>query len=139
MPDVSWRTNPPRLKNFWLPLSESRGTSRSVLVSCCETRILSPNISIRAGKDCLAGGRFTGVDAFPLDTSLWLVKGDYAKSSLGLFLDSQFCCAIFCPLHTHKAALLRNKLFELFVTIGVMGILCSELNRSLQERLLHFL
>src|SRR6266851_5523754 len=139
MPDVSWRTNPPRTKSPWLPPSESRGTSRNVLVSCCETRILSPNISIRAGKDCFAGGRLTGVDAFPLDASLWLVKRNHAKGSLGLFLDSQFCCAVFSPLHTHKAAFLRDKLFELFVTIGVMGIRCSELNRSLQERLLHFL
>src|SRR5260221_14345044 len=139
MPDVSWRTNPPRTKSSWLPPSESCGTSRSVLASCCETRIQSPNISIRAGKDCFAGGRLTGVDAFPLDTPLWLIKGDYAKGSLGLFFDSQFCRAVFSPLHTHKAALLRDKLFELFVTIGVMGILCSELNRSLQERLLHFL
>src|SRR6266851_662305 len=50
MPDVSWRTNPPRTKSSWLPPSESRGTSRSVLVSCCETRIIPPTFLLNQPK-----------------------------------------------------------------------------------------
>jgi len=57
----------------------------------------------------------------------------------GLLLDSQFCRTVFCPLHVHKPAFLRNDLFELLVTVSVIGIIGSELCCSLEERLLHFL
>src|SRR6266487_4495438 len=137
MPDVSWRTKPPRTNRSWFPPSESRGASRSVLVSCCETRILPPNHSVRASKDCLTGCRFTSVDALSFNSTLRLIKGDYTYCSFRLLFNSQFCCAVFGPFHPYKAPFFRDNFFELLIAVSIMGILISEFFCSLEKRLLH--
>src|SRR5258708_2542237 len=94
--------------------------------------------SIGAGENGLTRGRFAGIEAFSLDAALRLVKRNNAKRRFCLFFDSQFSLAVFSPLNSHKAAFLRDDLLKLLVAVGIVGVLCPELNRALEQRLLYF-
>src|SRR2546421_3042544 len=94
-------------------------------------------ISVSASENGFAGGRLTSIEACSLNAPLWLIKGDNPESSFRLCLDSQLCCAVFGPFNPYKAALFCDNLFELFVTVGMMGVLILKCFCSLKKRLLN--
>jgi hypothetical protein len=69
---------------------------------------------------------------------LRLVKRNNPESSFRLPLDSRLCRAIFGPSNPYKASLFRDNLLELFITVGIVGVLILECFCSLKKRLLNF-